>query len=330
MAATHPSTEDAPVGFSVDRLLRESAGEPESLQFSWPTLRSLEARFHPGELCLIAARTGHGKTVMLVNLIVASLRESAGDEAGGLDVLYSYEESERRIFHRLLALLTGTDAGSAWTANQVRDYLRDPQSDRFPSIDALKRAEEELRGWQDRLLVVHRPAWDVDRVCEHLRGLAAERPIRAARIDYLQALPSGSDACRTARALKHCAQDLDIPIVACSQVDSDRLPARYYERIAEAGSYGAAIDVIRESRPTLADVVAAGCEQEPDLILGLLNYAADYRVNVGRGGQRELPHVGRIELGTLKQRYGPIGRWAALAFEGHRGRVREPAFSDEV
>ena len=58
-----------------------------------------------------------------------------------------------------------------------------------------------------------------------------------------------------------------------------------------------------------------------------MNYAADWRTE--EAADRQAPDVTRLEVGTLKNRYGTPGRWAALAFEGRFNFIRD-ADGDEV
>ncbi len=75
-------------------------------------------------------------------------------------------------------------------------------------------------------------------------------------------------------------------------------------------------------RPQLQHLREGGIEQEADLVLGLLNYAADYQAEVGEAGP--VTSTTHFEVGTLKNRYGPVGSWAALEFNGRFGLLQDP------
>jgi len=57
------------------------------------------------------------------------------------------------------------------------------------------------------------------------------------------------------------------------------------------------------------------------LVLGLLNYAADYRTDARNAAR--IPSATLFEVGALKNRYGSVGTWASLAFEGRFGLLRD-------
>ena len=327
---------DEPPPFSVERLDKESREVPQGLSSGWSALDVAEVFFNPGELAVLGARTSHCKTSVLVALLANWLMNNEP----GKFVLYSLEEPEVRIYHRLLAFITKEIVdvagrnGLALTASEIRDFYRkglektwqeDPQR-------LLEQAKEKLRSWEDRLLVVYRPSWTIDALAAHARDLAEKEPVGAVLVDYLQrvAPPAGSydrrdiEVSAVARSLKRLAVDLSAPVVVGAQINREAVPPTYREKLA-GKSYEDAKAEIEKARPELHHLREGGSEQEADLVLGLLNYAADYR------GDEPLPpeKVTRLEVGTLKNRYGVPGRWFALAFAGRYGYIRDPR-GDEI
>ena len=108
------SVED-PLPFDVDRLIAEAGQARSGRPSGWDSLDRSEKdgglglRFNAGELALMAARTGHGKTSVLVGLLHHWLLTLSEDE---LVVFYSLEEPEGRVLHRLVALVTYGAEGS--------------------------------------------------------------------------------------------------------------------------------------------------------------------------------------------------------------------------
>lgn len=335
-----------PPTFSVDRLLEEAAQLPQGLVSGWRALDALAVPFNPGELALLAARTGHGKTAFVVNLVARWLPD-AGDE---LVVFYSAEEPEGAVFRRLVALLTAAAAervgrrDGRWTVREVQAHLQgapSPSPDgTWPPQDGLDQAVAQLREWEDRLLVVHRPGWTVDELVAHAVTVGRARPVRAVVVDYLQRIypPAARydrrdlEVSAVARRLKSLAVDLQAPVVAGAQIsrqavnEAGTVPAGDYDERAVQKA-------IRKRRPQLHHLREGGSEQEADLVLGLLNYRADYTQDADgerREGVGTVPAVTRLEVGALKNRYGPPGDWAALAFDGRYGFLRDPARDEEV
>ena len=330
-------TEEEPPPFSVDRLLAVSKETPAGKRSGWSALDSLGVTFNAGELSVLGARPGHCKTSALVGLMVNFAKEEKGD---AVMVLYSHEEPEVFIFHRLLALLSGKGE-DAWSSQEVRDYLRGGAGSRgkdYKWPPGLKLAQDLLRQVEPHLLVVHRPEWTVEEIVSHARRLNAHHAVGAVLVDYLQRIPApgGGEYERrdiqvsaVARLLKDLAGDLAVPVIAGAQVGREAVPKDYYKNMS-GKTYEAAKAVIKAARPALHQLREGGSEQEADLVLGLLSYGADFSSDEDGERSHDAPPLTLLEVGTLKHRYGKPGRWAKLAFEGKAQRVRDPENWDKL
>ena len=327
------TAEEAPPPFSADRLEAETRGLTAGIPTGWRVVDALDVRFHPGELAIVAARTGHGKTTAAVNLLARWLVNEAVD---GEVVFYSCEEPEVRVYHRLLAWLTAeADLDDAWTANEVRDFLRagfDSRGGghRWPPVEALDRARETIRRWEGRLRIVYRPSWTIDAIAGHAHEVAATAGVGAVVLDYLQRIRPGGDlrvdrrdqeVSAIGRAAKALAVDLSAPVVAAAQVNRAAIPEGYAKRLADAANKGTEAEVLRTARPDLHHLREGGSEQEADLVLGLMNHAADLRTEAG---ESVVDAAATFEVGVLKSRYGRVGVWAGLELVGRYGYLRDP------
>jgi replicative DNA helicase len=242
-------------------------------------------------------------------------------------VFYSAEGPEVAIYHRFLALLS-VEMGDSWSTVEIRDYHHDTHSrPLWPNPQALLDAREVLRSWEGRLFVIHRPSWSVAKVEAHARSIADHQKVGAIFIDYLQRIPPPPghydrrdiEVSIVGRRLKNLAVELSSPVVVAAQINREAIPPNY-GKLLEGKTYAEARDIIRKARPDLHHLREGG-EQEADLILGLLNYAADYRAEVRE--YVNVPKVTLLEVGTLKHRYGGAGKWAALALEGRSQLIRD-------
>jgi len=330
---------DEPPAFSVERLERESHALPAGKPSGWEAVDELGVQFSPGELTVVGARTGHGKTSFLVGLLANWLRKAEEEDGGELYVMYSHEEPEVRIYHRLLGLLTTEQIANAWDSNEIRDFLRAGYDSRpeygWPSPKVLEQARERLKTWESRLLIVNRGAWDVGQIAGHTKNLKERYNVAGVLVDYLQRVPApeGSydrrdiEISTVGRALKALAVDISAPVVVGAQVNREAVPTGYGGMFKEK-PYAEALEVIQKARPELNQLREGGSEQEADLVLGLLNYAADYRTEVK--SSRPRPDITRFEVGTLKNRYGEVGQWAKLAFHGRYHLLRDPIVAEGV
>lgn len=326
--------EDFPPTFSVVRLEQESQNLTEGLSTGWKKLDDLDVRLHGGELAVLAARTGHGKTTALVNLLDNLVEE----EQEGLTLFFSMEEPEVRIFHRLLSLQTARKDESPWKVNEVRDYLAGKAVSGFPNPQTLADALETLRAKENALRVVYRPSWTVDKIVSYVEQLARERPIKAVLVDYLQRVsPGGSmegrrrdeEVSYIARALRGMAVSTGSPVIVGAQINREAAK-RGQDAIKEGSSWGSpeVQASLKKKRPQLHELREGGSEQEAELVLGLHNWRADFQDEEGSEGR--IPEATRLEVGVLKNRYGTVGKWASLAFVGAYGLIRDPLEEREV
>lgn len=325
------STGDTPPVFSVDALLAEIRDTPEGLSWGLSPIDNLGVRFRPKELAILAARVGHGKTSTLVNLLAAWF---ALDTLPGPLVFFSHEEPPESIFLRLAVLLAFDDNKPAWTFSEARDFLRDPNcrgsNHGWPNRKALDAAVERIRDNEKHLHLIHRPGWSAPRLAAHARELAdANGGLGAVFVDYLQRIPAETRGDRrdievsaTGRALKSLAVDLVVPVVTGGQINREAIPDKYQANIREKAAKGIreVEEYMKGARPDLHNLREGGSEQEADLVLGLMNYAADLRTEAG-----DAASTTRYEIGVLKNRYGQVGKWGVVAFEGERGRIHDPS-----
>ena len=343
LSALQARTIHGPPSFSVDRLDRESALMSTGRASGWGPIDEMDVRFGAGELALVAARTGHGKTTFLVCLLLNWLRAAERAREDALYVLYSSEEPEIRIYHRLLSLLTTEEVDSnqgdrAWTRRQVRSFLRNPRDHEqtWPSSpQILHAAKARLRAWEDRLQIVYRPEWTAQEIANHVKEIADRRPLGAVMVDYLQRIPAPPgrherrdiEISAINRTFKSLSVSLAAPMIVAAQIGRGAIPDSERLKLSNA-TYEKALDKLKARRPQVHHLREGGGEQEPDLILGLMNYRADYQEEISR--EATLPESTRLEVGTLKNREGIVGQWGRLAFVGRYGLIREPLTSDEI
>ena len=316
--------------FSVRRLEEEARATPRGHFSGWPALDDLECRFDPGELAVVASRTGHGKTSILVGLLSQWLRSTSGEQEEPLFVFYSMEEPEVRIYHRLLSLLTAAQ-GQGWSIREIQEYFQELPSGPNGGSDprALAAARERMRAWEPQLEIVFQPAWTVAEIESHARNLSRSRQLGAVFVDHLQALTPGSGGhggvgvATAMRHLKSLAGEMSCPVVVASGIESRAVLQN--RPIPKRASFedGEVQRIIKMRRPQLKWLRERCVEREADLILGVLNYAAEYRTEVGETGS--IPDITPCEVGTLKNRYGPVGSWAWLSFDGRFGLLRDPS-----
>lgn len=248
--------------------LYENQGKLVGVPTGYPDLDRMTAGLQPSDLIIVAARPSMGKTMLCLNLA----RHVAVREKTPV-AIFSLEMSREQLALRLLSaeselpahrLRTGELDGQMW--GQLSDALGHLAEapiyiDDTPSITAV-----ELRAKARQLKVQH----DI--------GLVI--------IDYMQLMQGRRSENRQqeisdiSRSLKALARELDVPVVALSQLSR-------------------AVESRNDKRPMLSDLRESGAiEQDADIVAFL--YREDYYSK-----DAENPDI--TELIISKQRNGPTG-----------------------
>lgn len=207
--------------------------------------------FGKGDLVIIAARPAMGKTALVLNMALKAIERNEGV------AFFSLEMPAEQLMLRLLSAKTSIPL----QALRVGD-LRDEQ------WSQLSAATDELS--KKKLFVDDGGYATIHHVRSKLRKLKAQHPeISVAIIDYLQ-LMSGEgregrqqEVSEISRGLKQLARELQIPIVALSQLNRG-------------------VESRENKRPMLSDLRESGAiEQDADIILFV------YRDDVYREAQEK-------------------------------------------
>lgn len=245
------------LGDVIDELQRRfDDGSMPGITTGLPTLDQLTGGFQGGDLTFLAARPAVGKTAMACNIALAAAR--AGKKIG----FVSAEQPGPQIVQRLIAITGGVPA---WKMRSPKKLLEEEWT-------KIAQAACELDTLD--ITIVDDPAPPVDRVASSARMMQCDMII----VDYVQRLgaiaPKMNDYERisaTARGLKELARELNVPVIALSQLN-------------RAGESGATMSNLRGS---------GELEQEADSIL-MLERNID-----------EKPTEGTLTL--EKNRHGPVG-----------------------
>jgi replicative DNA helicase len=318
--------------FSVDRLEEETRMAPLGRRSGWAALDRVEIRFSPGELALLLGRMAHGKTSMLLGILLEWLGQAGDEPDPEVFLFYSMDESDVRLYHRLLSLVAA-EAGNGWTIREVENYLRKqgnlPFDHQRLDLETLKQARQRFRDWENRFQLIHQPSWTVAEVELHARQSAESRQVGGILIDPIQSLcaPKGMsrtqtfDGVQMGHRLKTLAVELSCPIVASAGIgpgsglqDQD-LPEGPLED-------GEMQKVLRTRRPHLQQLEEEEIGQAADLVLGLFNHEVEYRSLVAE--PEIVSDVTSLEVGLLKNRYGSVGSWIQLDFQAKFGRISDP------
>lgn len=260
----------------LDRM-KQSSSAVTGLATGYIDLDEMLTGLHPGELIILAARPGLGKTSLALNIAVhAALNE--GKAAG----IFSLEMPAEQLVTRMLSA-------------QARVDMRKLRGGRLSPHE-----EEKL---QETAGAVYNAPLYIDDTGTlspfELRAKARRMKQRDSRtgilvIDYLQLMSlQGAESrqqevSEISRALKQLAKELEVPIVALSQ-----LSRKVEER--------------KKGRPMLSDLRESGSiEQDADVVL-FIHHEGDEDGEKGEEVASNPNGPVPVELIVAKQRNGPVG-----------------------
>ena len=242
----------------------------------------------PGNLIIIAARPSMGKTTLVLNMAQNIALEQERPVA-----VFSLEMPAQDIVMRMLASESQIDFGRLRTGNFSEDYWR-------PLTEGASRLAEAP------ILINDNRGLTVQGLRAEGRRLKGEHgDLALIIVDYLQLLRGTGrynareqEISEISRALKVLAWELNVPIIACSQL------SREVERRPD-------------KQPQLSDLRESGAiEQDADLVAFL--YREDYYEEEEAGD--------RVEANIMikKQRNGPTGT-VILYFSKKQMRFENPS-----
>lgn len=247
-------------------------------------LDELTNGFGGGQMIIIAARPAMGKSTLALDVARAA---SVGN--GAATVFFSLEMGRAEIATRMLA------AEASIPMQVLRKGNLEPR-------DWTKLAATQSRIHDAPLFIDDSANMTLAEIRAKCRRLKQTDNLRMIVIDYLQLLTSGKkvesrqqEVSEFSRALKLLAKELDVPVIALSQLN------RASEQRAD-------------KMPAISDLRESGSlEQDADMVI-LLHREAVY--------EKDHPRAGEADFILAKQRNGPTGN-VTVAFQGHFSRFQD-------
>lgn len=257
-------------------------------------LDKMTSGFQSSDLIIIAGRPSMGKTAFALNVALNAVKE--GRENVQPVAIFSLEMSKEQLVSRMLCSEARVDA------SRLRGgYLADSD---WPK---LTRAAGVLS--EAPLYIDDTPAISVLEMRAKSRRLKADKGLGMIVVDYLQ-LMRGRDGMKSreqeiseiSRSLKALAKELDLPVIALSQLS---------RAVEQRGG---------DKRPMLSDLRESGSiEQDADIVMFV------FREEFYKRDDDDLKGLAEIIIG--KQRNGPIGT-AKLAWLSEYTRFEDLAVMD--
>jgi len=281
---------------AVDRidLLHQSGGEITGIPTGYTEFDKLTAGLQSGELIVIAGRPSMGKSALAVNIA-----ENAAIGAKVPTAIFSMEMPSQQLAFRMISSLGRVD----------QTHLR---TGKFPDED-WSRINTAVQLMSDAPIFIDDSAsLSPTEIRARARRLKREHGLGLIVVDYLQLMQvhgskenRATEISEISRSLKALAKELELPIIALSQLNRS-------------------VEQRTDKRPIMSDLRESGAiEQDADLIVFI------YREEVYN---QDTPRKGIADICIAKQRNGPIGDFP-LTFVGRFTKFENwvpEAYADEA
>jgi replicative DNA helicase len=259
------------------------AAESRAVTTGFMDLDTLLGGLKRGDLVIVAARPSLGKTSLVLNFA-----RNAAARQGAKVAFFSIEMASEQLVTRLLSTESGVDSTKlTFGVHSERDERK--------IMQALGELSDLPIFFDDSATLT------ISDMRAKAKRMQLERGLDLIVVDYLQLMSSGTrndnrvqEVSYITRALKQLARDLDVPVIACSQLS----------RAAETRG---------DSKPMLSDLRESGSiEQDADVVMFI--YRQDKYVtreqwekdHAGDSKHREYP-AGITQIIVAKHRNGPVG-----------------------
>jgi replicative DNA helicase len=250
--------------------------ETHGLSFGVPTgfedLDAVTNGLHPGQMIIIAARPGIGKSTLGLDFA-----RSCSVRHGLASAIFSLEMSRTEIVMRLLSAEAGIPLADMRTGKMNDDKWA-----------KLARKMSEIS--EAPLFVDDSPNLTMMEIRAKARRLKQRHNLRLVVVDYMQLMTSGKrvesrqqEVSEFSRSLKLLAKELEVPVIAISQLN--RGPEQRTDK-----------------RPMLGDLRESGCLTADTRILRADNGAEATIGELLASGERDVP------VWSLDERLRPVAR----------------------
>jgi replicative DNA helicase len=295
VASASHAEDYVPLSTSIDAAVEEMenaqriGGEMVGVATGFTELDAMTHGLHAGQLILIAARPAVGKSTLALDIA-----RNAAVKQKKATIFFSLEMNRAEIAMRMLAAESGI-------------FLQTMRKGGLNEQEWTKLALVRQNINDAPLYIDDSPNMTLVEIRAKCRRLMQQVGLKMIVIDYIQLMSSGKkvesrqqEVSEFSRALKLLAKELNIPVVALSQLN----------RNAEQS---------KDKRPELSQLRESGSlEQDADVVVLL------HRDGIG---ERDHPRAGEADLILAKQRNGPTGT-VIVAFQGQYSRFMNLKKSD--
>jgi len=298
---------EIPEPYLLADYLRDLKETPPSLKTGFKELDDL-VRIPQGAVTVIAGRPRHGKTTMMINLLL----RMSGLYPDRRFYFYSYELPKNKIATMIIMALAKIVFDGKGTPNfdLYEEYLKAPTG--IKGIDQAVHQYDDLTS-SGRLYIVDRPLNESD-LKQIIIKTSDRKNTGAVFIDYLQKIPLSNvsaqryvEVKQASEALRQAAVSCNIPIITGAQLGRTAIPPNASKELR---------------RPRLENLRESGdIEQDASLVLAVFNEDAERQDSGSPSAKAD--KTGRIEIHVLKNRLGKTSGSCSFLFKGETFSIED-------
>jgi len=296
-----------PSPYTMKDFYREIMNAKEGMKTGFNSLDRYIA-IPTGAITIIAGRPRHGKTALMLNMMLNMAREYRDKKF----YFFSYEMGERALVLRLLMMASGYIFNNEKNIWAYQDYMKGG----WPGgrVEAIESAREELvELTTDGGITLIGKSYPADELADTIRAYAEQGDTGAVFVDYVQKVPAPRDyraqaAYQKVQAaleiLRETAVTTDLPLIMGAQFRRPDKPGSSDDKRGQV----LRLESLRES----GDI-----EQDANLVIGLWNEEAEKMDAEGKnpGAYSMKASSYNLDLAILKNRDGIVGKNIQLSFD---------------
>ena len=286
--STVPAREEIDKALALIERFQNRRGQLQGLSTGFHKLDELTSGWKSGEMIVLAARPGQGKTALALTFAQHALRErydeatDAWKKPGHSVGMFSLEMTNEQLMLRLLASY-GSESLQRIRSGELDEH----------ALQKLRMVAGDMREWP--LYLDDSSFLTINQLRGKARRMKDRHKIELLVVDYLQLLRSDSpqakdnrqnEVAEISRGIKGLAKELEIPIIILAQLN----------RRSEEGKTEPALHNLRES---------GAIEQDADVVLLLHRSEPEKDED---GNERQHGDIIPYSLNIAKQRNGPTDR----------------------
>lgn len=272
--------------------IKEAQGKVTGLATHFSEFDKMTSGMHPGQLLIVAARPGVGKTTFALNIAKnAAVNEKA------VVLFFSLEMPRIDLLVRMICSYAGVDSGKLRRGNIN-------EKDTMKMVNAANKFYETDFYFDDYTGLT---IWDLK---QRSRRLASTLKTKGQKlgliiVDYLQLMSTPAtersdsrqqQVASISRGLKLIAKELEVPVIALSQMNRD-------------------VEQRKDQKPQLSDLRESGAiEQDADMVMFI---HPEKPAEEGGAQAETLPENSLVEIIVAKHRAGPSGNFK-LGYAPHK------------